>query len=335
MKTNSKQLSKLFCTGLAVLILSGLTLTSCKKKDNPENPTPDGQALHDRVVENRKDAVQQFTIDAGTGGTIQGSQGTTVYFPPNAIGLNGQPVTGDVDIELIEIYDKGAMVLQDMSTSGRKPNGDEEALNSGGEFFLNAKQGDQQLEVLSPISIQGRGVAPADFEQMQVFRAGDDLEADDKWEEADENEDGETDNAQGHEGEGPNGDYVLTSVFDVSSFGWTNLDRWYSFTGPKTTLFVDVPDGYNPDNCNVYLSYDGETGLAKMDVWDTDQEMFTEHYGSLPIGKEVHFIMIADIDGQLYYKIQGNTIVDNHIEVMDGLQPVSEADLTTAINALP
>jgi len=335
MKTHFKNLSNVLRTGLAVMLLSGLALTSCKKNEKSDNPTPDGQALLQRVIDNREGAVQHLTIDAGTGGIIQGDQGTKIIIPANAIGLNGQPVTGDVDIELIEIYDKGSAVLQDMSTTGRKPNGDEEALNSAGEFFLNAKQNGQQLEVLLPITIQSKGVNPADFEQMQVFRAGNQLEDTDKWEEADEDGDGETDDAQGHEREGPAGDFVMTSVFNVSAFGWTNLDHWYSFTGPKTTLFVDVPDGYDQTNCNVYLSYDGETGLAKMDIWDTDQEMFTEHYGSLPIGKEVHFIMIADIDGQLYYKIQGNTIVDNHIEVMDNLQPVTEADLTAAINALP
>ncbi len=322
---------------LSVVLLSAMAFTSCKQKkeDNPENNLPNGQALHERVMQNRKDAVQNFTFDPAAGGTITGEQGTVVYFPPNAIGLNGQPVTGNVEIELIEIYDKGAMILQDMPTSGIKPNGDIEALKSGGEFFVNAKQGETQLELLQPISITSKGVAMQDYEPMNVFRAGDNLDDTDKWEEADEDNDGQNDEAQGHEGPGPNGDFVINSILDVSQFGWTNLDKWYSFTGPKTTLFVDVPDGYTPDNCNVYLSYDGEPGLAKMDVWDTDQEMFTEHYGSLPIGMEVHFIMVAEINGQLYAKIQGNTIVDNHIEVMDGLQPISEADLTAAINALP
>jgi hypothetical protein len=335
MKTIFKLLKNVLKLNLAIVLLSTIVLFSCKKEKDEENPTPNGQALESRIIENRKDAVQQFTIDPAVGGLIIGEQGTKVYFPPNSFGLNGQPVTGNVEVELIEIYDKGSAVLLDMSTTGKKPNGDEEALNSAGEFFLNAKQGETDLELLNPAIITSKGVNPEDFEPMNVFRAGDNLEDKDKWEEADEDEDGETDEADAHEGEGPTGDYVLVSIFDVSSFGWTNLDRWYSFTGPKTTLFVDVPDGFDQTNSNVYLSYDGETGLAKMDIWDTDQEMFTEHYGSLPIGMDVHFIMIADIDGQLYYKIQGNTIVDNHIEVIEDLQPISEQDLSNAINALP
>ncbi len=336
MKTNFKTITKQITSGIFTLLLGATILTSCDSKDDPEpNKIPNGQALIERVNQNRKDAIQIFSIDPSLPSTVQGEQGTIVYIPANAIGLNGSPVTGNIDIELVEIYNKGGMVLQDISTKAEKANGDQEALISGGEFFLNAKQGETQLEVLNPISIQSKDIMPNDWEAMQVFRAGDNLEDTDLWKEADENQDGVADNANGHEGEGPAGDIVMNNVFDVSAFGWTNLDRWAGFTGAKTVLYVDVPDGYNETNCNVYLSYDGEVGLAKMDIWDPQQELFTEHYGSIPIGKEVHFIIIADIDGQIYSKIQAATIVQDHIEIMDGLQPISETDLTNQINALP
>ncbi len=164
-----------------------LILTSCDSDNEPQpEPQPDGEALNQRFKDNRSDAVQNFVIDASVGGTITGSQGTRVIFPPNAIGLNGTPVTGNIDVELIEIYDKGAMVLQNMSTKGKKPNGDEEALKSAGEFFVNAKQNGDPLEVLLPITIESREIDPSDFESMNVFRAGDDLQDEDLWREADE-----------------------------------------------------------------------------------------------------------------------------------------------------
>ena len=326
-------------SSLAILLMSifFITLTSCKSDSNQEEDKPDGIALKNRLIENRNGAKQTFNEDACSGCVISitGTQGTTVTFPPNSLGLNGSPVTGNIQIELIEIYNKGGMVLQNRSTKGKKPNGDEEALLSAGEFFINAKQNGTQLEILNPITIQSKGINPADWEQMGVFKAGENLDDEELWKEADENGDQEPDQAQGGEGDGADGTFVMFSIFDVSSFGWTNLDRWSSYTGAKTTLFVDVPNGYDDTNCNVYLSYDGEVGLAKMDIWDTAQEMFTEHYGQIPIGKEVHFIMVADINDQLYYKIQAATIVDNHIEVMDNLQAISEADLTNLINALP
>lgn len=314
-----------------------ITLTSCKSEsnDNDEESQADGVALNQRFIDNRNNALQIFSIDASSGGTIIGNQGTKVIIPANSLGLNGNPIVGNVDIELIEIYDKAAMVLQNMSTKGQRFNGDEEALKSAGEFFVNARQNGNQLEVLNPITIESREIDPADFEPMNVFRAGDNLEDDNIWEAADENNDGINDAADNREGQGPDGGFVLYSAFDMSEFGWTNLDIWYNFAGQLTDLFVDVPDGFDGENSAVYLSYNGENGLAKMDIYDTTLEQFTEHFGRIPVGQEVHFIMISDIDGVINYAIQAATIVEDHLEVMNNLQPISQADLTVLINGLP
>jgi hypothetical protein len=329
MINNLKQLFTIVLIGL-------LTLTSCDSKDDePDEAQPDGTALNQRFITNRENAKQTFTLDASTGGMVTGSQGTSVIIPANSIGLNGVPVTGNIDIELIEIYDKAAMVLQNMSSKGKRANGDEEALKSAGEFFLNAKQNGNQLEVLTPITIESRGVAPGEYEPMQVFRAGDNIDDNDIWKEADEDNDGINDNAEGREGQGPDGEFILFSALDLSEFGWTNLDIWYNFTGQLTDLFVDTPDGYNSENTSVYLSYNGENGLARMDIYDTQLELFTEHFGRIPVGQEVHFIMVVDIAGQLHYTIQPATIIEDHIEVMANPQPISQADLTTLINGLP
>ncbi|VAW24338.1 hypothetical protein MNBD_BACTEROID04-2040, partial [hydrothermal vent metagenome] len=240
---------------------------------------------------------------------------------------------GNVTVKLIEIYDKASMLLKDKSTLGRRANGDKEALKSAGEFFIEAIQGTNDLELLEMATITSRPVDFADLDGgMRVFR-GDDTNGD--WVEADENEDGINDDVEIRDGQGADGEFA-TYNYDIGDFGWTNLDRWYSFTGPKTELFIDVPDGFNQDNSAVYLSYDGEpTALARMDTWNSSLEMFTEHYGLIPIGLEVHIIMVAEIDGQLNYAIQGTTIVDGHIEVITALTPITQPALETLINGLP
>jgi hypothetical protein len=121
-----------------------------------------------------------------------------------------------------------------------------------------------------------------------------------------------------------------------NQFGWTNIDRWYSDPRPKTTLFVDVPEGYDNTNCSVYLSYDGEpTALASFDRYDSTTALFTEHYGQIPIGLEVHFIMVSVINDQWYYAIRPATIGANHVETFTELQPITEVALITMIDALP
>ncbi|WP_456376900.1 hypothetical protein [Lutibacter sp.] len=340
---NSKVVSRILknVMGLFVLVL----FASCIDTNEQEvfDPQPDGEALAARFDDNRVNAVQEFTLDTSTGGVITGTQGTTVTFQPNSFGLNGTPVTGNVTVQLLEIYDKASMLLKNKSTLGMRANGDKEALKSAGEFFINAVQGTNDLELLEMAAVQSRPVDFADLEGgMQIFRSGgidDDcdggIDDDCDWVEADEDNDGEKDNAQIRDGQGADGEYA-TYNYDIGDFGWTNLDKWYSFTGAKTEIFVDVPEGYNADNCAVYLSYDGEpTTLARMDTWNTSLELFTEHYGLIPVGLEVHIIMVTEIDGQLNYAIQGTTIVENHIEVITSLAPITQAALETLINNLP
>jgi len=321
---------------LALFVFAILGLTSCASDENDEGAQdPDGAALGQLFKDNRAENKQTFTLDATTGGTITGSQGTQVTFQPNAIGLNGTPVTGNVKIELVEVYDRASMLLNNMPTSGKKPNGDEEALKSAGEYFINAKQGNANLELLSPAQVKSKGVGQNAPDTMNIFRAGEDLDDLDLWEEADENEDEITDVGEVGERETANG-WEFFYLFDISSFGWTNLDRWYSYTGTLTDISIDVPDVFHGTNCEVYLTYDGEpTALARMDVYDTPSGMFTEHYGRIPVGQNVHIILVAEIGGVLHSTIQGTTIIDNHIEVMAYPQATTQTALTAAMNALP
>ncbi|MEE9350236.1 MAG: hypothetical protein V3U80_09330 [Flavobacteriaceae bacterium] len=323
-------------TVLTLLLVAIFGLTSCKSDENDqEGQDPDGAALGQMFQDNRTNNTQTFMIDASTGGTVTGSQGTQVTFPANSIGLNGVAVTGNVDIELVEVYDRASMLLNNMPTSGKKPNGDEEALKSAGEYFINATQNGTDLDLLAPAQVQSRGVGSNVPEAMNIFRAGDNVEDLDLWEEADEDGDGITDVGGMGERETANG-FEFFYLFDISSFGWANLDRWYNYTGALTDISIDVPDVFHGTNCEVYLTYDGEpTALARMDIYDAQTGLFTEHYGRIPVGQEVHIILVAEIGGVLHSTIQGTTIVDNHVETMAYPQATTQAALTTAINGLP
>ena len=338
---NSKVVSTILKSVLSLSLIA--TFTSCISDPDIEDiePQPDGIALNNRFLDNRVNALEEFTIDAASGGMITGSQGTNVTFQPNSFGINGTPVTGNVTVQLIEIYDKASMVLKNRSTLGEKANGDKEALKSAGQFFIDAKQGANDLELLNMAAVESRPVDFADLDGgMQIFRTGidndcDGIDDDCDWVEADEDGDGEQDDAQIRDAQGADGAFA-TYNYNIGSFGWTNLDRWYNFAGATTEIFIDVPAEFNQDNCAVYLSYDGEaTALARMDVYNTELEMFTEHYGLIPVGLEVHIIMVAEIDGVLNYVIQGTTIVEDHIEVISGLTPITQPTLESLINGLP
>ncbi len=100
-----------------------------------------------------------------------------------------------------------------------------------------------------------------------------------------------------------------------------------------------MPEGYDDTNCAVYLSYDNEpTALAGFDTYDGVTELFSEHYGLIPIGLEVHVILVTEFEGQWSYAIQAETIVDGQLTSFPSVDDLIETDmegLTAVINDLP
>ncbi|MBL6447039.1 hypothetical protein JMN32_12015 [Fulvivirga sp. 29W222] len=328
-----------FLTNLVFIFsMMSVTLIGCNNDDqeipNPDVKVPDGEALQNKYVEFLESETQTFSINIDNGGSVTSAQGTYLYFSPNSMqDAQGNEVTGDIDIEFIELYDKAQMLLGDKSTRGRQEDGSIATLVSGGEFFVNAQKDGEQLQLMPGIGFQIMVETDNLDMGMQLFvNENEDcveVDCDVIWEQA--NGRLEAGDAQGGNGEGGGVYYGF-----ADNFGWTNIDRWYSDPRPKTTLFVDVPEGYDNTNCGVFLSYDGEpTALAKLDVYDEETELFTEHYGQIPIGLEVHFIVLSVIDDQYYYAIQGATITENHVEIIGDLSPITEAELIQLVEALP
>lgn len=321
-------------------VLSIALLTSCETNDDVDSTDqlPDetqeilgGVEYANSISQARENAIQNFTIDATTGGTIVGENGTQLYFPPNSLThLGGESVTGNIDIEFIEIYGRAAMLTQNLPTNGKKDNGDVVTIISGGEFFVNATKNGNQLVAETPYEL----TAPTNsFDpDMTVFipENCNGIDCDVVWEEDEEA------TIQGGEIQNADGTWTSAYVAPLTDFGWTNLDKWWSYNGPKTMVYADVPEGFNETNSAVYVSYDGEpNALALFDTYDTSLDMFTEHYGQMPIGLEVHFIFVSVQDGDYVYAIQGATIGDDHVETFTTTQTTTEAGLTALINALP
>ncbi|KAA1247436.1 hypothetical protein [Aquimarina sp. RZ0] len=346
MRTNSKTLtllnsSKNVKQNRISFLLLGLTiffLTSCSKNDDNDiivKQILDGLEFEAEIIENREEALQIFMLNAGGTGEMYGAEGTILTFSPDSFkDQNGNTVTGLVTIELIEIYNKSKMVLTKMPTNGKRPNGDVETLVSAGEFFINATQNGQQLELANGFQI----FVPVDEfdEDMVIFNGqnndcdGDEMQCDIVWEEDEQGV------LEQREREGPNGQILTGYGGFLSNFGWTNLDRWYNYNAPKTIVYVDVPEGFDNTNSNVYISYDGEpTALALLDIYNPETGLFSEHYGLIPIGLEVHFIFVSVQDGQYVYAIQGVTIGEDHLEVIGTTTTGTEAELIALINDLP
>lgn len=318
---------------LTALAGSVLLFTSCKKNEQVLDPNISGNStvsnqLSEMFKSNENDIKQNFSINTQYWQSINSVKGTRIDFEPNSFETkNGQSVTGNVEIELVEIFDKANMVLLNKSTNGKLSTGETSTLVSGGQVKVNAYKDGEELVLKEGkayyVTVSSANTGALDYD-MKLFEGvvgdGEDIE----WFEEED-----TINAR-EDSSGSN------YSWSDSSFGWTNIDKFYSDPRPKTEIYVEVPEGYDDSNCEVFLSYDGEpTALSSLDIYDETTKKFTEHYGLMPVGLDVHFIFVTEKDGKIVAKIQGATITNNHIETIESPTEFTKTQLTSDIFALP
>ncbi|MEN3323525.1 hypothetical protein VP395_07285 [Mariniflexile soesokkakense] len=316
---------------LGTFLMTALTLTSCTN-DNDDFIIPataeEFGAIREQALE---DLTQTFQFNAEDGSVnFTSDKGVEIYINGGCLTKNGVAVTGAVELEFVELFDKGNMLTTNKPTMGILPNGDKALLISGGEFFVQATQNGIALETNCGFQMQiPTNLTGGPDNDMILWNGIIDEDGNLAW--AEDKRD-----AAGQNG----GVFAEGNQYYgfFQSFGWSNVDRFYSDPRPKTTILVAVPTGYDNTNSSVYLSYDGEeSGLAGLDTYDTQTGLFSEHYGQIPIGLECHVIFATEDGGNWKYAIKAVTIVENGvITFTEGETSIAtEAQLTTIINGLP
>jgi len=310
-------------------------MVSCTNEDNPKTETPIIPATATEFKAIRTEALtklkQNFTITQATGTvTLTSASGVKLMISRDNLRKNGLVFTGSVNIEYIEIFDKGNMLVANKPTMGLTTDGKKNLLISGGEFYIKATHEGVALETLGtmglvvPTSLTG-GLKTG----MQLWVGIQDDPENLVWRNI--ADPGTAGGKGGVQGEG-NSYYV-----SFGNFGWTNVDKFYSDPRPKTTILADAPDGYDNTNSAIYLSYDGEgkNALAKLDTY-TPAGLFSEHYGQIPIGLACHIIFATEDNGQWRYAIKAVTVTANAVYTFTLAETTvgTEAQLIAAINAI-
>ncbi|WP_281231078.1 hypothetical protein [Flavobacterium gelatinilyticum] len=322
MNTNFKTIGLLF-----LLLISFVNCDNSDGDDIKLSP-PTAAAFKSISEKGLKRNTQNFTMTAGDGVvTLTSAKGVKLYINGDCLTKNGNPVTGEVNIEYIELFDKGNMLVTNKPTMGIMPDGKKNLLISGGEFFIKATQGGVELQTSCNMNMIVPTALTNGFDNLMTLWTGViDEEGELAWKDA-----RGADGKGGVQGEGNN--YYVT----FGNFGWTNVDRFYSDPRPKTTILVDVPEGYNNTNSAVYLSYDGEgtNALAKLDTY-TAAGLFSEHYGQIPIGLACHIIFATEDNGNWRYAIKGVTTTADAVYTFTFAETTvgTEAQLVAAINAI-
>lgn len=318
-----------------LLLLASVLIVACNRTDdvididNEEETSPPPERVDFLLLrEEALDAVRQEAhFDAEEGISFTSELGVTLNISAGCLMLNGETVSGMVDLEFVEVFDRGRMLTTNTATMGTKPDGTKALLLSGGAFYINASQSGEPLDI-GCHSMQL--VVPTDItggpdQEMILWKGHVDEDGNMLWDEADQN--GDRLFVEGNQ-------YYAF----LESFGWTNVDRFHNDPRPKTTLQVKVPEGYTMENSGIYLSYDGEeNALAQLDTYDSGTNTFSEHYGQVPIGLEMHIIFITEEDGLWRYAIKAATVAADDLYVidLDDTTTATEQELLDAIEQLP
>lgn len=326
----------------ALTLTCAFTLTSCHNNDDNDVETiplpPSAEAFANIRIDATEQHTQHFQFNAEEGnGTFTSEKGVTLILDGSCLTKDGNAVTGQVDVEFVELFDKGNMLVTNKPTMGVMPDGNKALLISGGEFYINATQDGDPLDMNCFIQLQiPTDLTGGDDNDMILWKGNIDEDGNLAWE---ENKNPNGDGADGElfigEREGVPGTQYYAFF---NGFGWTNVDRFYNDPRPKTTLKVAVPEGYNHENSAVYLSYDGEANaLANLDTYLPSEAVFSEHYGQIPIGLEVHVIFATEDGGNWRYAIKAATIEEDGVITFDYFETniATEAQLTDLINNLP
>lgn len=315
---------------MTLFALAGLaTLIACERRNSDPfvNTTPKSQNYQRTEMqkffdENLENATQSFTIDASVSSVIEGDKGTRLRFYPNSfVDDSGNEVSGLVNIELVEIYDKADMILMNKQTVG-KQNGVISPIISGGEFNVTATQNGMELSLKPYRQFSAEVQAPNGTDSnMSVFYQESESADSLVWEEADSvfltNDTSNT---------------FYNVLFD--SIGWINCDYFNGSAGPLKPVSVTVPKGATDSTCSVFISFDGLNSVTG--VYSYNSGVFSTGLGySIPVGQPVHFIVMGVVNNQLHAAIVGTNIANNHMEVVSTWSPTTTAQLKADIQNLP
>ncbi|AEA44509.1 hypothetical protein [Fluviicola taffensis] len=310
---------------LSSVLMAGALLifsTSCKKdKTQPTTPDPTNPATNYASAffnSNLSNGKQTFTINAGQTQTITGNKGTVIHFNPNSfVTASGTPVTGNIQIEFVEIYSKKDMILMNKQTVGKVWNG-VSPLISGGQFNIVAKQNGQNLKLAPGANYLIEAPAPnGTTNQMGLFYGQIDNEQL-EWT--------QVDSSNMSAGTG------IYSAFP-DSLGWVNLDYFMNNSEPLSKIDVQIPSGFTTQNTRVFVSVDGASSMGG--IYQVSSGIFHSGGYKLPIGMNVHFIIINLDNNEIHAAVIPAAITTDHFQTVGSLNLYSLAQLEALLNNLP
>ena len=273
------------------------------------------------VLSGSAPVIQRHIFPAVSGKVIVGQKGTRITIAPNSfVHQNGQAVSGDVDFELQEIFDVGEMIGSGLTTTS-----EDKLLVSGGELYLNATQKGNPLKLASGSSLGIQVPSNNPDPQMKLFvGSGSPDSSNFDWQAINNPVQSCNDSIT----------QFFGYCFDISQlFNYINCDYFQNDPRPLTDVEIKVPATYNDTNTVVFIHVPSINSIAKIYHYQNGSFWVDGGY-KLPVGLSVNFVAVhKDVNGNMFYAYQSNTIANSHVETLS-FQQVTVAQLQAFISSL-
>lgn len=276
--------------------------------------------------------VQKFTINASAGGKIIGDKGYRFYFKPGTlVNFSGNPVSGNVNISLIEVTNAYSMIATGAGTRAR-----DGILGSAGMFKLDATQNGQPLYINpnNPVVAQIMVDPNVNMDNVDLF-AGSEFK-----------DTSTNDTAVNWSRDSINWKYNQDSLmqvwdslnkiymqkrcitFDLYFTSWCNLDMYYN---DPNGAFVDVEVPEAKDNLDTrvifYINENYTKGLYEPFNRPTITNWNCSPY-NLPIGWKIKIIVVTrDSKKQVKYQVKDIINTANTKHTMNNFIGVTDEEL--------
>lgn len=278
---------------LTSIIILGL-FTRCVKDVSTViyHDTPPAQGALEKLFEDAVTAEKAFMHfnSADPNFVYTTPRGTTVTINGTCLRLNGNPVTGTVILEFVELFDRALMAATNKPAMGLQSNGKKELLLSGGEFYINVKKDGVPLTTTCPVKIEtpasNTGGVTTGMSAFNGFITNNEL----TWEPA------------------TNWDVIQVAqnkyTLNVPGFGWFNCDKFYNDPRPKTKININVPAGYNNVSRTFILVKDLPNTLGTA-------------AGEYPVGLNCYIMFVTEQNGKYRWITKEQTLTANHSITFD------------------
>jgi hypothetical protein len=275
---------------------------------------------HDLLSQHTK-RTQHFTISSREDVFIEGNEGTKIKIPKNSLTKkNGELVSSDIEIELIEFYKKSDMLASDLHTMSGN-----EILETAGMIYISAKYAGEDLELREEEEIEIKMASGKKINGMQTF-IGELQNGQINWVQIKMVSGKKIKEMQTLVGESQSeqinwvpknsrqtillirnaeSGYVLDTttirkqtetdemIINSTSLGWINCDRFSNFQS-KTNLLIDIDTVYKPVVRLVFKNIN-----SIMPGYYTKEKKII--LSNVPVGEKATIIVFGFINNEQYF----------------------------------